>query len=125
MALASSARNSWNLENKLGDGAELRFSVPKHVRELRDKVLKFVEEECYPMEEKLHELGDHQGGMGISGLKELSTPSAKAISKLQEKAKAMGLWALGHPKAIGGQGIPFRDYIYVNEVVRIGLFSFL
>ena len=32
-------------------------------------------------------------------------------------AKAAGLWALGHPKEIGGQGLPFLDYVYVNEVV--------
>jgi len=33
------------------------------------------------------------------------------------KAKDAGLWALGHPKEIGGQGLPFLDYVYVNEVV--------
>jgi alkylation response protein AidB-like acyl-CoA dehydrogenase len=35
---------------------------------------------------------------------------------LQVEAKKQGLWALGHPTEVGGQGMPFRDYIYVNEV---------
>ena len=33
------------------------------------------------------------------------------------QAKEAGLWALGHPKEIGGQGLPFLDYVYINEVV--------
>lgn len=32
-------------------------------------------------------------------------------------AKDRNLWALGHPKDIGGQGMPFMEYVYVNEVV--------
>ena len=32
-------------------------------------------------------------------------------------AKDKNLWALGHPKDIGGQGMPFMEYVYVNEVV--------
>ena len=39
------------------------------------------------------------------------------MPQLQKKAKALDLWALGHPREIGGQGLPFRDYIYVNEVM--------
>jgi acyl-CoA dehydrogenase len=37
--------------------------------------------------------------------------------RLMQTAKAEGLWALGHPKEIGGGGLPFLDYVYVNEVV--------
>jgi len=89
--------------NKI-EGADLRFVVPKHVQPIRDAVLKFVEEKVYPLEAKLDNLpGDH--------------PDRKTMIKaLQAEAKAAGLWALGHPKEIGGQGMPFRDYIYVNEV---------
>jgi alkylation response protein AidB-like acyl-CoA dehydrogenase len=39
------------------------------------------------------------------------------LRRLMDEAKAAGLWALGHPKEIGGQGLPFLDYVYVNEVV--------
>jgi alkylation response protein AidB-like acyl-CoA dehydrogenase len=34
-----------------------------------------------------------------------------------ERAKKEDLWALGHPKEIGGGGLPFLDYVYVNEVI--------
>eukprot|EP01084_Bolivina_argentea_P138792 244285_1 len=88
--------NSWNLKSKVSD---LKFTVPPHVKPIRDKILKFVEEECYPVEKKFSK-----------------THNPMEILKLQQKAKKMGLWALGHPKEIGGQGMPFRDYIYVNEV---------
>jgi alkylation response protein AidB-like acyl-CoA dehydrogenase len=36
--------------------------------------------------------------------------------ELQKRAKDEGLWALGHPEHLGGGGLPFRDYVYVNEV---------
>src|SRR5699024_8868264 len=32
------------------------------------------------------------------------------------QAKDEGLWALGHPREIGGGGMPFSDYVFVNEV---------
>ena len=83
---------SWNLQSKVSD---FRFTVPPHVKPIRDKVLKFVEKECYPVEKKV---------------------TVEKLKKLQQKAKDLGIWALGHPKEIGGQGMPFRDYIYVNEV---------
>eukprot|EP01084_Bolivina_argentea_P138794 244287_1 len=85
---------SWNLQQKVSD---LKFTVPPHVKPIRDKVLKFVEQECYPLENK--------------------NISRQQLRTLQQKAKNQGLWALGHPKNIGGQGMPFRDYIYVNEVI--------
>ena len=39
------------------------------------------------------------------------------VRGLMSEAKEAGLWALGHPKEIGGGGLPFLDYVYVNEVV--------
>jgi alkylation response protein AidB-like acyl-CoA dehydrogenase len=42
------------------------------------------------------------------------TPLAR---KLCEEAKRQNLWALGHPKEIGGGGMAFLDYAYVNEVI--------
>ena len=32
-------------------------------------------------------------------------------------AKDENIWALGHPKDIGGGGMPFMEYVYVNEVI--------
>ncbi|CAK9095403.1 Acyl-CoA dehydrogenase family member 11 (ACAD-11) [Durusdinium trenchii] len=105
---------SWNLQNKLD--SELKFVVPQHVEAIRNKVLKFVEEKVYPFEAELERLGSHAGGMGLGGLREGTSDAAVALKRLQQEAKDAGLWALGHPKEIGGQGMPFRDYIYVNEV---------
>ena len=41
----------------------------------------------------------------------------RAMRATQEKAKAAGVWALGAPKEIGGAGLSFLDYVYVNEQV--------
>ena len=78
------------------------FTIPEHVRPLRDRVLRFVEERVQPREV------------------ELDRPWAESVSTLKElhaEAKREGLWALGHPKEIGGGGMPMRDYLYINEVV--------
>ena len=36
---------------------------------------------------------------------------------LMAEAKAAGIWALGHPREIGGHGMPFADYVLINEVI--------
>ena len=33
------------------------------------------------------------------------------------------IWALGHPKDIGGGGMPFMEYVYINEVVGRSSFA--
>ncbi|MEO5839877.1 MAG: acyl-CoA dehydrogenase family protein [Acidimicrobiales bacterium] len=78
------------------------FTIPEHVRPLRDRVLRFVEDRVQPREA------------------ELDRPWAESVATLKElhgEAKREGLWALGHPKEIGGGGLPMRDYLYINEVV--------
>jgi alkylation response protein AidB-like acyl-CoA dehydrogenase len=73
------------------------------VREIRERVKQFVEQRCYPAEALVEDRDD---------------PKARDVMRaLMSEAKAEGLWALGHPKEIGGQGLPFLDYVYVNEVV--------
>ena len=81
----------------------MSFEVPESVREIRDRVERFVEERCYPVEALVEDRGDEAG--------------RAAMRRLMQEAKEEGLWALGHPKEIGGQGLPFLDYVYVNEVV--------
>jgi alkylation response protein AidB-like acyl-CoA dehydrogenase len=81
----------------------MSFEVPESVREIRDRVERFVEERCYPVEPLVEDRDD---------------PKAReAMVELMNRAKEEGLWALGHPREIGGQGLPFLDYVYVNEVV--------
>lgn len=70
---------------------------------VRARVKQFLEERVYPVEHILH--GDNR------------TDANTTMSRLMDEAKAEGLWALGHPKDIGGQGMPFMDYVYINEVV--------
>ena len=81
----------------------MSFEVPEHVREVRNRVARFVEERCYPVEHLVEERGGEQG--------------REVMRELMKAAKEEGLWALGHPSEIGGQGMPFLDYVYVNEVV--------
>lgn len=80
----------------------MSFGVPDHVRPIRDRMLRFIEEHVYDAEPIFH-----RGG-----------PEAIRIqAELQARAKAEGLWALGHPAAMGGGGMPWLDYAYVNEVI--------
>ncbi len=43
--------------------------------------------------------------------------SAATMRRLKETAKREGLWALGHPKEIGGGGVPFMPFVFLNEVI--------
>lgn len=84
----------------------LNLSIPEHIVPLRQKVLDFVEKEVYPVEKALL---DDKNGTGDK--------TRKTLGALMQRAKDEGLWALGHPEAIGGGGLPFMDYVFVNEVV--------
>lgn len=79
------------------------FNVPDSVRSLRQRVIEFIEQRIYPLEPELDTL-------------ERDDLMAR-MQTLMQDAKDAGLWALGHPKEIGGQGLPFLDYVYINEVV--------
>ena len=81
----------------------MSFHIPDHVQEVRERVRRFVEDQCYPAEDEIERAGEERGREIVRGL--------------MADAKQQGLWALGHPKEIGGGGMPFLDYVYVNEVV--------
>ncbi len=76
-------------------------TCPEHLRPLRDQIYAFMTERVEPAEAVLH-----QGDVEARDL----------LRALQAEAKAEGLWAVGHPKELGGGGLPFLDYVYVNEV---------
>jgi len=40
-----------------------------------------------------------------------------ALAALKDEAKRRGLWALGHPAEIGGGGLPFMTFVYLNEII--------
>lgn len=85
-------------------GTSLNLSIPEHIVPLRTKVLEFIEQEIYPVEQEL--LAD-----------KVSSRRGELMRGLMSRAKAEGLWALGHPEEIGGGGLPFMDYVFINEVV--------
>lgn len=72
-------------------------------QEVREALLQFIEQRVYPAESLL--AGNDK-------------PAAfDCLRALAEEAKSQGLWALGHPVEIGGQGMPFLEYVYMNEVI--------
>ena len=43
--------------------------------------------------------------------------AARKSEELKAEAKRRDLWALGHPAEIGGGGLPFMDFVYLNEII--------
>src|SRR3984957_16932465 len=72
------------------------------VQDLRNRVSGFLNELIYP-NEKILEKGDAE--------------SSRTLKAIQAEAKKRGLWALGLPKDIGGGGLGFMPYVFVNEIV--------
>lgn len=72
-------------------------------RPLRDKVERFIEDSVYPVERQLDDV-DNSAYFAV-------------MRPLMARAKALGIWALGHPQEIGGHGMPFADYVLINEVI--------
>ena len=82
------------------------YGLTDEVRTLRERMRKFIDEEVVPaekaIEEEMEDGGDRSQG---------------AMAQLKESAKRQGLWALGHPEEIGGGGLPFMSFVYLNEVI--------
>jgi acyl-CoA dehydrogenase len=87
----------------VGETVMTNFQVSDRWRSLRDKVERFIEDRVYPVERDLDDV-DNDDYFAI-------------MRPLMAEAKKEGLWALGHPKEIGGHGIPFADYVLINEVI--------
>jgi alkylation response protein AidB-like acyl-CoA dehydrogenase len=81
------------------------YGLSDDVRALRERVRKFIDEEVIPAEPELD--AEEQAASRTSG----------AMARLKASAKAQGLWALGHPAEIGGGGLPFMSFVYLNEVI--------
>ena len=78
------------------------YGLTNEVRELREHMRKFIQEEVIPAEPLLDAEGERD---------------REAMARLKESAKRQGLWALGHPAEIGGGGLPFMSFVYLNEVI--------
>ena len=70
--------------------------------ELCTRMRSFIDEEVIPLEPTLSRQDDD---------------GAAALDGLKSRAKDLGLWALGHPEEIGGGGVPFLDFVYLNEII--------
>lgn len=79
------------------------MSVATDWFEVRQRLKAFLEARIYPAEAVLQ---------GTD-----KTAAERQLASLIAEAKAEGLWALGHPVEIGGQGMPFLEYVYINEVI--------
>ena len=76
--------------------------LPEELRALKTQMKSFINDVVVPREP------------------ELMNEDANAdfvAEELKENAKKSGLWALGHPSEIGGGGLPFMDFVYLNEVI--------
>jgi acyl-CoA dehydrogenase len=76
--------------------------MTEDVRDLRARMKEFIDGEVFAAETILDEGGE---------------AAAKARQALVEEAKRRGLWALGHPAEIGGGGLPFMSFVYLNEII--------
>jgi len=69
---------------------------------LRLRMKDFIDGEVFAAEPVLDQGGDE---------------ATKTMALLKEEAKRRGLWALGHPREIGGGGLPFMSFVYLNEII--------
>ena len=77
--------------------------LPDEVARLRRRVRAFVEEQVIPREEELHRATEDG--------------EFEAMRSLQDRAKREGLWALGLPTELGGGGLSFLHYAFINEII--------
>ena len=72
------------------------------------RVRRFIDDEVIPAEPVL---------------REATLDSLAEMERLKKEAKRQGLWALGHPKSIGGGGLGFMEFIHLNEVIGRSFFG--
>jgi len=64
------------------------FEIPPEAKEVRERVRRWVQDECIPAEKELE-----------------SKPLAEVLAPLRKKARAQGLWCPFVPEAYGGMGL--------------------
>jgi alkylation response protein AidB-like acyl-CoA dehydrogenase len=76
--------------------------LPEELRALKTQMKTFINDAVISREPEL--MGEDSN-------------SETVAAELKTQAKESGLWALGHPAEIGGGGLPFMDFVYLNEVI--------
>ncbi|MFG2427194.1 acyl-CoA dehydrogenase family protein [Streptomyces sp. NPDC048590] len=70
--------------------------------DLRTRMAAFINDEVIPAERTL------------AG----RTPEARdALTALQDRARKLDLWILGHPVELGGKGLPLYEFALLNEII--------
>src|SRR3954471_22872549 len=80
----------------------MAVTLPEDLTDLRRRMKEFIDGEVIPAEPQLAAGGDG---------------AADQLDALKAEAKRRDLWALGHPAEIGGGGLPFMDFVYLNEII--------
>ena len=80
------------------------------IAELSARMRRFIDTEVVPVESVLTREDDN---------------AHATLARLKERAKELGLWALGHPAELGGGGVPFLDFVYLNEIIGRSEFGML
>jgi len=76
--------------------------LSEEVKDLRARMKEFIDGDVIPAEHALEEGGEQ---------------ADKTMASLKVEAKRRGLWALGHPAEIGGGGLAFMTFVYLNEII--------
>jgi acyl-CoA dehydrogenase len=76
--------------------------LPPDLSDLRRRMKEFIDGEVIPAEDVL--LGH-------------DAAAEEKLEELKAEAKRRNLWALGHPAEIDGGGLPFMDFVYLNEII--------
>ncbi|SUA41491.1 (R)-benzylsuccinyl-CoA dehydrogenase [Nocardia africana] len=80
------------------------------IAELSSRMRTFIDTEVVPAEPVLAREDDN---------------AHATLARLKDRAKELGLWALGHPAELGGGGVPFLDFVYLNEIIGRSEFGML
>jgi acyl-CoA dehydrogenase len=84
----------------------LDFTIREETRTLCDSIRRFMDEHVLPLERTEHWRMEEHGPA--------YPPAVRAV---QARAKEIGYWAFHLPEEAGGAGIPFLDYVFVNEIL--------
>src|SRR3712207_3753113 len=115
------------------------FAMTEEVRQLRARMKDFIDNVVFKAEPELerqaeegfhpetglpielYELAEARGDDTSRGVRGPGAAAGRRstgiMADLKAEAKARGLWALGHPREIGGGGLPFMDFVYLNEII--------
>ncbi|MEU4432109.1 acyl-CoA dehydrogenase family protein [Nocardia rhamnosiphila] len=77
-------------------------TMDTRLTELTARMRGFIDDEVIPREPVLARDDDSAG---------------QALAGLRARAAELGIWALGHPAEVGGGGLPFLDFVYLNEII--------